>query len=62
MPCTLNETSFVFADQCSLLKQYMYLPSWPAVKEWSPEDTERSYAWWAFIGFCIYLRRQYSDQ
>lgn len=43
MPCTLKLTSFVFADQCSLLKQYVYFPSWFASKEWSPELTE---VWW----------------
>ena len=33
MPCTLKLTSFVFADQCSLLKQYVYRPSIGASKE-----------------------------
>lgn len=42
MPWTLKLTSFEFADQCSLLKQYSYLPSCFAMKEWSPELTVRS--------------------
>lgn len=53
MPWTLKETSFVFALQASLLKQYVYLPSWWAVKEWSPDDTVRSWIWLAFEGLVI---------
>jgi hypothetical protein len=44
----LNETSFVFALQCSLLKQYVNLPSMVAVKEWSPAETVRSWIWYEF--------------
>lgn len=53
MPCTLNETSLLFALQCSLLKQYVYLPSTMAVKEWSPEDTVCSWIWYALLGLLI---------
>lgn len=41
IPWTLKLTSFVLADQCSLLKQYMYRPSSLASKEWSPALTVR---------------------
>lgn len=33
MPWTLNETSLLLADQASLLKQYVYLPSFFASNE-----------------------------
>jgi len=45
----------VFADQCSLLKQYVYWPSVEAVNEWSPLLTDRSWIWYALVGFWIYV-------
>ena len=45
MPWTLKLTSLVLAPQYSLLKQYVYLPSSVAVKEWSPDETPRSWIW-----------------
>jgi hypothetical protein len=44
MPCTLKETSFELAPQCSLPKQYVYFPSSLAVKEKSPFETDLSKA------------------
>jgi hypothetical protein len=37
----LKLTSFVLAPQCSLLKQYVYLPSSVAVKEWSLDEVRQ---------------------
>ena len=56
IPCTLNETSFVAADQCSLLKQYTYFPSAWASNEWSPDETPRSWIGKLLAGSWIYLR------
>jgi hypothetical protein len=57
MPWTLKLTSLVFAPQCSLLKQYVNLPSSFAVKEWSPDETPRSWTWYAREGVSIYYIR-----
>jgi hypothetical protein len=54
MPCTLKDTSLVFALQFSLLKQYVYFPSSIASKEWSPEDTPRSWTTYPREGVSIY--------
>ena len=44
--------------QCWLPKQYPYLPSCWAVKEWSPEVTDFSFTSYWFAGLIIYNNRE----